>query len=144
MNDEQKVIEEMAANEAVVEALVANGKISPEAMEQAMVNNVNTHFDPEESASMLITLYLPKYLQLVDKLTGRQARRVLKALIEVPLTKTEYKHPTDLEKNTYLIGDRLQLAKFLLFSFAQQKSLQAEQDIKEARLAAETTKQTKA
>lgn len=50
---------------------------------------------------------LPTFNFAVDGLSSNQMRRLLKALVAVPLTVTEYKPPTIEEKNVFNTGRRL-------------------------------------
>jgi deoxyribose-phosphate aldolase len=69
--------------------------------------------DQEEVACMMLKLYTPRFHGLIDQLSNRQLRRVIKALIDFPLGK-EYTHITALEKETVAVGQGLMDAKMVL------------------------------
>lgn len=93
-------------------------KIDPVALEQAMVaqeQKRTQEADPQEVASMMLSLYIPRFNALVDKLSSRQLRRLTKSLMEYPVGKT-YTHTDPLEKEAAAIGNGLMDAKLLLIT----------------------------
>ena len=102
-----------------------------ETVEQPVVEQqprpTSSGLSPTEAAATMFYMYLPKYKQLVDTLSNKQARRVLKALVEVPLQNADYKHPTEEEKTAFLIGDRLLQAKFVMMLETLSQSAQLAQ-----------------
>jgi len=90
--------------------------IDPVALEKAMVEaelKKQEEIDPVEMASMMLTLYTPRFCALVDKLSVRQLRRVTKSIVEYPVGKT-YKHVDPLEAEVFAIGKNLLDAKYVL------------------------------
>lgn len=85
----------------------------PEDLKQ-IEDKMLTEFDPMEAAAKLFHIYLPQFKVLVNKMKVRQLKRLVSALIEVPLHTQEYKHPTQEEKAAYLLGDRLLQAKWVM------------------------------
>lgn len=81
---------------------------------QEQVAGATTDYDPMEAAAKIFTMYLPQYKQLVRRMSNRQMRRLLCALIEVPLQKQDYRHPTKEEQAAFMIGDRLLQAKWTM------------------------------
>lgn len=70
--------------------------------------------DPNEMAATLMTLYTPKYIMGVDRLSSKALRRVLKKLVSYPLNEKTYAPTTQLEADVFNVGDRLSEARFLL------------------------------
>lgn len=70
--------------------------------------------DPMEVAAMLFTLYLPKFELMVDKLSNNSLRRILRALIKVPLVDANLNSVNEVEKTTFAIAERLLEAKWLM------------------------------
>lgn len=70
--------------------------------------------NPNEMASTLRVLYLPKFNVGVDKLSSKAKGRILKRLMSYPLEDKDYKPQTQLEADIFAVGDRLLEAKFLL------------------------------
>lgn len=61
---------------------------------------------PEDIAAELFFLYHNKWEALVDNLSYKALRRLIKKLVTFPLSK-KFHHTSEEEKNAYLIGDRL-------------------------------------
>lgn len=85
------------------------GYVDPAELERKMVEaelKRQQESDPVEIASMLLTIYTPRFCTLADKLSNRQLRRIVKALVQHPTGKTY--HPTDeLEAEVMSIGRNL-------------------------------------
>lgn len=71
-------------------------------------------FDPVEAAAQVFSTYMPQFKGLVRRLSNRQLKRLICALIEVPLQKKDYKHPTKEEQAGFIVGDRLLQAKWMM------------------------------
>jgi len=69
--------------------------------------------DQEELACMMLKLYTPRFNSLIDGLSNRQLRRVIKSLIEFPLGR-DYQHNDKHEKEAFAIGQGLMDAKMVL------------------------------
>lgn len=85
------------------------GYIDPAEVEKRMVEaelKRQQEGDPVEIASMLLTLYTPRFCALADKLSNRQLRRVVKALVQHPTGKT-YNPTDDTEAEAMAIGRNL-------------------------------------
>ena len=122
------LVREVAGEHPVPEGTVLTQPISTEglAAERPSVEEIErqviqeqlaqnqTAYDPVEAAARVFTIYLPQYKQLVRNMSNRQMRRLLQALIEVPLQKRDYRHPTAEEKAAFVIGDRLLQAKWTM------------------------------
>jgi len=80
------------------------------AEEQARLNKEP---DQEEIACMMLKLYTPRFNSLVDELSNRQLRRLIKSLIEFPLGK-DYKHVDKTESEAFAVGQGLLDAKMIL------------------------------
>ena len=90
--------------------------------------------DPAEVAAQLYTLYLPRFLGIVDTLSNKQLKKLIKALIETPLMEEQPKFSTQDEKTAFAIGDELLQAKMALvisalFGDVAMKQLEASQEI---------------
>jgi len=93
----------MDGNEAI--------KLEQEMIAQEQLNQT----PPEEVAATMFNLYLPRFQMLVDKLSNKSLRRVLKALVEYPLVEEEYKL-SEQEKDTFLVAENLILAKVMMIN----------------------------
>lgn len=109
LSEEVKQAMEASAQEAPLDPV----QVEKEMLEQAK----KATEDPEEVASMLFTLYLPRYFSLVEGLSSNAMRRMLKALVEYPLNEKNYMHSSEKEREAFNIGLRLLDAKYvMLFS----------------------------
>lgn len=91
-------------------------KLDPAKVEAAMLKaeaKKGEEIDPEEIASMLLTLYTPRFCALVDQLSNRQLKRLIKSMIEYPIGKN-YNHNDSTEAEAFNIGNRLVDAKYVL------------------------------
>lgn len=111
----------MTLSEEVKQAMESSAQqapLDPAQVEKEMLEEAKKATDdPEEVASMLFTLYLPRYFSLVEGLSSNAMRRMLKALVEYPLNDKNYMHSSPKEKEAFNIGLRLLDAKYvMLFS----------------------------
>jgi hypothetical protein len=108
--------------------------LTPEQVEQQLIKEQQPTFDPMDASAHVFQSYLPKYKQVVAQLSNKQARRVLNALIEVPLNEKPYKHNSQLEKAAFLLGDRLLQARWTMqLGVLQQDAIkQAAEEVKAA------------
>lgn len=94
-------------------------QIDPVELEAAMVEKERKRLeaepDPVEIASMMLTLYTPRFCAIVDRLSNRQLRRVTKSIVEFPIGKT-YKHNDPLEAECFAIAKNLMDAKYVLIA----------------------------
>lgn len=67
-----------------------------------------------ESASTLFTLYFPKFCELLDQLPAKALRRLLKAIIAVPLIDAKPNLNRPEERTAYAIAERLTEAKMVI------------------------------
>lgn len=101
-------------------------QLEQEMIKQAEINQT----PPEEVAAAMFNLYLPRFQMMVDKLSNKSLRRVLKALIEYPLVEEDFKFSGELEKETFLVAENLILAKVMMINHTlmeQQTQLQNEE-----------------
>ena len=106
----------MAGNEAV--------QLEQEMIKQSQIQQT----PPEEVAAAMFNLYLPRFQMMVDKLSNKSLKRVLKALIEYPLVDDET-NLSETEKETFLVAENLILAKVMMINHTlleQQIELQTE------------------
>ena len=85
------------------------GYVDPVELEKKMVEaerKRQEEIDPLEMASMFLTMYTPRFCGLVDKLSNRQLRRLVKGLAQYPTGKT-YDPTDDTENEAKMIGERL-------------------------------------
>lgn len=90
---------------------------NPDEIEKQLVQQeqerLNKEPDQEELACMMLKLYTPRFNALIDQLSNRQLRRVIKSLVEFPLGR-DYQHNDPKEKECFAIGQGLQDAKMVL------------------------------
>ena len=79
---------------------------------------------PEEIAAQLVYFYTPHFLALVNQLSKKAVKRLVKALVEYPLNDKEYKHTSEEEKTAFLVGTRLLDAKYVMIFDTYNKSLE--------------------
>lgn len=85
-------------------------------LEQQMLNLADSNATPpEEVASAMFNLYLPRFQLMVSKLSNKSLKRVLKALIEYPLVEEDFKF-SEMEKETFLIAENLIIAKVMMIN----------------------------
>ena len=104
------------SEEVKTEEVVEQPKLDPADVEKRMIEREQRRsedVDPVEIASMMLTVYTPRFCNLVDKLSSRQLRRVTKSIVEYPVGKT-YKHTDKLEQECFAIGKNLLDAKYVL------------------------------
>lgn len=87
----------------------------------------NLSDDPNEMAATLLHLYTPKYNALVDKLSSKAMRRLLKKLPVYPLNEKAYEGTTLEEKNAFAIAERLIESKFVLQMGSYQKLIEKQE-----------------
>lgn len=69
---------------------------------------------PEEIASTFYTLFLSKFNQGLEGLSGKDAKRVLQALVEVPLVRAEHGIRDEQAKNVYMWADNMLKSKVMM------------------------------
>lgn len=77
----------------------------------------------EDVAAQLFALYHPLFTQHVAKLSNRQLRRLINALVKFPVEMENYAPTKEVEKNAFLIGDRLLQSKYVMMIFTAQQSM---------------------
>ena len=80
---------------------------------------------PEEVAAMLCTMYLPAFRAHLAKLSNNALRRLIYNLVQYPLENGDYDPKNQVEKNAFLIGDRLLSSKYLMVISTFMSSQQA-------------------
>jgi hypothetical protein len=109
-------VEQAEAAEALDKAAVEKVH-DPLAIEQQMVAEEQARLtaepDQEEIACMMLKLYTPRFEKLVDELSNRSLRRLIKGLVEFPLGKTYNPSQKD-EAQAFSIGQGLMDAKMVL------------------------------
>jgi hypothetical protein len=101
------------------EAILNNSKLSEEEkinklIEDKITNGGDDLTDPAAIAAGLYGLYQPKAIQLIDNLSGKAVKRVLKMVINSQLTSSTLKSQTKNEDDLYQIVERLLESKYLL------------------------------
>lgn len=87
----------------------------------------------EESASMLFELYFPKFSGLVETLSNKSLKRLIIALVAVPLEDARLNLNNEKEKMTYAIAEQLLVSKSALIlstAYEHEQKLKAEQEAK--------------
>lgn len=87
----------------------------PAELEKQMVEEEKKRLEPdqEEIACMMIKIYTPRFERLVDQMSNRQLRRVMKSLIAFPLGEA-YNHKEGIEAEAFKIGVGLKDAQTVL------------------------------
>lgn len=94
--------------------VVQSVKSSPTVSDNKVVGFPDPNEDPVEVAAMMFSMYLPKMEILIDSLSGKAVKRVLKSLIRVPLVDTTFNGRSENENNAFSVGARLFEAKWLM------------------------------
>jgi hypothetical protein len=83
---------------------------------------------PEDVFAGMFQIYLPRFRMLTSKMSSRMLKRMVVALIEAPLNEKEYNPRDVLEREAFVLGDKLLQAKFfmMMHTLAEQQQ-QAEQ-----------------
>jgi len=82
--------------------------------QQEIVTKNLSEYDPLLPLSGMVGLYAPHFNDWVNKLTRKQAQRVLKAAVLYPLEDITINSKNKLEHSTYILADKILLAKYLL------------------------------
>ncbi len=82
---------------------------------------------PEDVYAQFFYLYSIQYKNLINNLSVKALRRLLKALVEYPLNEKDYQHTTQEEKNALLIAMRLLEAKQMMILHAMTQHATEEQ-----------------
>lgn len=106
-------MEEQVTNPVEVEKELLN-KVAAE-KEAAIQRN------PEDVAAAMFSMYFPIFHNVTKKLSNKQLRRILNALVEVPLNGKEYKMLKKDEKEVFQIGSALLESKWQMMLYALQK-----------------------
>lgn len=96
--------------------------------------------NPIEAAATLFEFYFPIYRNCLHRLSNKQLRRLLSALIEVPLNGKEYKILDKTELEVYRIADRLLQAKWSMMLFTL---MQHNEELRQATEEVETPNELK-
>lgn len=68
----------------------------------------------EDICAQMVHVYADRFINGIEKLSGRQVRRLVKALVLFPMRGADYKPTTQLENDLFNIGDRILQAKHAL------------------------------
>lgn len=79
---------------------------------------------PEEIAATMYTMYYPRFSKMLDRLSLRQLKRLLRSLVDSNLQTKNYEHKDQYEKEAFIIGDRLLEAKYVMLFTAYTSSLE--------------------
>jgi len=83
--------------------------------------------DPVEAASLIFGMYYPKFLQLILGLSNKSLKRLIRALIGIPLEEAMPNFKNEKERAAFAIGERLLEAKTLIIihtMYQKQKDLE--------------------
>lgn len=119
----------MGLNDNIGEMNIIEGTEFPQPLElkEPEVNPKDFQSDPAGSASMLFGLYYPKFSQALETLPAKALRRLLRALIGVPLVDASPNLKRPEERVAYSVAERLLEAKTVIALhnlFEHQKELQ--------------------
>lgn len=110
--------------------------------DQQAVDQFNKDYDPALAPSSLFGLYAPHFFSLVDGLSNKQLRRLVKALVVYPLEPIKPNKNNDAEVKAYNIGDRMLQAKYLMILYTAHEAQEKQKAEAEARrIAAEAVAQ---
>lgn len=110
--------------EAVEATTEASTTVNPAELEKAMVEKASARAeDPEEIAATLFTLYLPRFHALVDGLSNKALRRLIKAIIEHPIEDKPYYIKEQSEKEAFAIANALLDSKYVMIFNAYSSGL---------------------
>jgi len=102
--------------------------VDPLQTEKDMVKNeivgLGNGMPIEESAAMLFGLYYPKFQILVDQLSNKSLKRLITALIAVPLEDARLNLNNEKERMVYAIAEQLLISKsaLILHSYAKHET----------------------
>ena len=86
----------------------------------------------QDTASMMFSLYYPKFAQLVDQLSTKSLRRLIKAMVAVPLEEANLNLKIEKERVGYAIMEKLMISKFgLVINTLWQEEQRMKQEPKE-------------
>ncbi len=91
--------------------------LDPKQLEQTLIDEANKKAEdrpPEEIASMMFAMYLPRFFTQVDTLSNKDLRRLVKALVETPLNDEPYKFHSPAAKEAFNIGVSLLDSKYVM------------------------------
>jgi len=71
--------------------------------------------EPEDAAAMLFGLYWPIFQNVVNGLSTKSLRRLIKAMVAIPLETANVNLKLPIEKTAYAISERLMQSKVLMF-----------------------------
>jgi hypothetical protein len=114
-------------------------------LKEPEINEKSFESDPSGSASMLFGLYYPKFSQALDTLPAKSLRRLLRALIGVPLVNASPNLKRSEERVAYSVAERLLEAKTVVTLhnlFQHQQELQKLDEPSEETSSETTPKET--
>ncbi len=88
---------------------------------------------PEDVAATFFKVYLPVFFRTIDQMSGRQLRRLTKALVSWPLEMSDYKPPNQVEKDAFSVGSELIKTKFMMVLHTEKERLDAKKEKQEAK-----------
>ena len=101
-------------------------------------NEIRPELDPEAILARELAINLPQFKSMVDTLSSRQLKRVLKAIVEVPLNDVKYKATSEAEKFIFKCADTILQCKYSLMLRTYADHLQELQDASEGKNLQET------
>lgn len=93
---------------------VSSEQIEIQTPDDAEVDKQIQGQSPEDAAAMLFKLYWPIFKNVVERLSNKSLKRLIKAMIAVPLEDAYPNLKNEIEKNAYAISERLLQAKVLM------------------------------
>ena len=107
----------------IVQPTVAEVPISSEAAPEPKQPNVL------EQASFVFGMNIPKFCAIVDKLSNKSLRRVMRAIVAQPLEDLSPNLKNENEKAAYQLGEMLMQAKMVLVMQVMLEQQQKNQEI---------------
>lgn len=145
MPDTNKALElPTSPGEAADDALTPRelGTLTNTVVDTANPHQMGAELEPEAILARELALNLPQFKNMVDTLSNRQLRRVLKAIVEVPLNDTKYKATSEAERFIFKCADTILQCKFALMLRTYSESIETLQAASEGKTLEEIQKET--
>lgn len=84
---------------------------------------------PEDVSAQFFFLYHPKFSARLNKLSSRQLRRIINALVKFPLEKDDYDPKNEDEREAFMLGDRLLTSKYVMQIYVISQAMQQQQAV---------------
>lgn len=89
---------------------------------------MNSKNNAEDVAATFFYAYLPRFKGMVESMSSRMLKRLIIALVEVPLNEKTYDPKNQSEKDAFLIGDQLLQAKMSMIIHTLYEKMEQEKE----------------